>query len=144
MTIEQQADTLEVAMLPLGDGRLIMVPLMAIAEVKQLDAKTRAGQDLGDLDWRELQLPIGSLDVSCGLDSPLQEQLHSVAVFKARSDSEQPFQALAFTGTAAHRRVSASVMEEAEIPVSGHFVGATKIGEQVFLIPDLQRMLFAA
>jgi chemotaxis protein histidine kinase CheA len=144
MTAQQHEDTLEVALLPLADGRCIVVPLAAIAEVKQLTTETGSGSELGDLDWRELVLPIASLDAVCGLDKPQQEQLQSVAVFKASADSEQPFRALAFTGTAAHRRVSASVMEEAEIPASGDFSGATKIGDQVFLIPNLQGLLFAA
>ena len=141
---EMNDDTLEVALLPLGDGRCIVVPLAAISEVKQMAPEAKTGGEMGELVWRELKLPIASLDAVCGLDTPQQEQLESVAVFKASAASEQPFRALAFAGTAAHRRVSARLMEEAEIPASGQFVGATKIGDQVFLIPDLQGLLFAA
>lgn len=144
MTAQQHKETLEVALLPLADGRCIVVPLAAIAEVKQLTTEITSGSGLGELDWRELVLPIASLDAVCGLDAPQQEQLQSVAVFKAGAHTEHPFRALAFTGTAAHRLVSASVMEAAEIPASGDFAGATKIGDQVFLIPDLQGLLFAA
>ncbi|MCX2980428.1 hypothetical protein EYC98_06020 [Halieaceae bacterium IMCC14734] len=141
---EMNESTLEVALLPLGDGRCIVVPLDAISEVKQMAPEAKSGRDLGELDWREMMLPIASLDAVCGLDTPQKEQLESVAVFKASAASKQPFRALAFAGTAAHRRVSASLMEEAEIPASGQFLGATKIGDQVFLIPDLQGLLFAA
>ena len=137
-------EILDVAMLPLEDGRQVMVPLEVLAEVQQLkNQPDREAGDLGSLSWRGLELPIESLDAVCGLSAPCPELLSTVGVFKAAKNSDRPFRALAFTGTAANARIDESKMNPHELPADGHFVGATEMHEQVYLIPDLHRLLFA-
>ena len=131
---------LDVAMLPLADSRQLVVPLQAIAEVQQV---VREEGELGDLSWRGYELPIESLDAVCGLAEPEQEQLTTVAVFKAHKDSDQPFRALAFSGTASHDQIEASVLEVQDAPTEGNFLGATALGEQTYLIPDLSGLMYS-
>ena len=137
-------ETLDVALLPLEDGRQLMVPLEVLAEVQLLENRQElANGDLGILNWRGLELSIESLDAICGLPAPSTEQLFAVGVFKAGKNSNRPFRALAFTGTAANARIDASKIESRDPPADGYFIGATEMQEQVYLIPDLHRLLYA-
>lgn len=140
MARSKDKKTLDVAMLPLADSRQVMLPLMAIAEVQQL---ANEGGLLEELSWRGHELPIESLDVVCGLPEPASEQLTTVAVFKAHKDSDRPFRALAFSGTASHHSIDADALEPREAPVEGHFLGATGLHEEVYLIPDLPGLMLS-
>ena len=131
---------LDVAMLPLADSRQVMLPLLAIAEVQQL---VHEGELPGQLSWRGHELPIESLDVVCGLPEPAFERLTTVAVFKAHKDSDQPFRALAFSGTASHDRIDANALEPRDAPTEGRFLAATGLDEQEYLIPDLPGMMLS-
>jgi chemotaxis protein histidine kinase CheA len=143
MARSKEKKTLDVAMLPLADSRQIILPLQAIAEVQQL-VNQEGVSGLGDLNWRGQELPIESLDAICGLPEPSAEQLTTVAVFKAQGSSERPFRALAFSGTASHDRVDAEQLEtQEEAAAVGHFLGATALHDQVYLIPDLPGMMFS-
>ena len=143
MAIEPK-ESMNVAMMPLGDGRQLMVPLEVLAEVQQLKNQLqRATGDLGTLNWRGMHLAIESLDAVCGLPAPPGEELATVGVFKAAGNSERPFRALAFTGTAANARIDAGALETQEIPDDGYFVGATRMQGQLYLIPDLEKLLFS-
>jgi hypothetical protein len=139
MTKREPRDTLEVATLPLQDGRQVVVPLQALVEVLQIEP----GDESAELSWRGLELPVGSLDAFCGLSEPAPGCVSTIGVFKADKDSGQPFRALAFCGTAAHARIEAGQLEPEETPAEGHFVSASRMGEQVYLIPDLPALLFA-
>ena len=137
-------DNLEVAMLPLSDGRQIMVPLQALAEVQQVNFAGRPMGDLGEFTWRGYELAIQSLDEVCGLPAPDPERLTTVGVFKADKDMDPPFRALAFSGTASPGSVEPSWLTSVDLPREGVFVGATRLHNELYLIPDLPRMLFEA
>ena len=147
MSRKEPKDTLEVAMLPLQDGRQVVVPLQVLVEVQQIQlGENVEGEpaELTELSWRGHELPIDSLDTLCGLPAPTRERLSTVAVFKADKAAQHPFRALAFCGNAAHRRIDAGSLNPADIPGDGYFVGAMQMEEQVYLIPDLPKLLFAA
>ena len=129
-------------MLPLSDGRQIMVPLKALAEVQQVNFAGRPAGDLGEFSWRGFELDIQSLDEACGLPAPGPERLTTVGVFKADKDVDPPFRALAFSGTASPGRVEASWLTSVDLPPEGVFLGATRMNNDLFLIPDLPRMLY--
>lgn len=133
-------DTLEVALLPLANGRQLMVPLVAIAEVQQL--RWEDGQEQQQvLQWRGYSLPVQSLDVLLRLPEPSAKQLTNVAVFKAHKDSTPPFRALAFCGNAGHRRITAESIEaEVAVPSAG-CLGSTRLQSRTYLIPDLVSLL---
>ena len=140
MARSKDKKTLDVAMLPLSDGRQLMLPLAAIAEVQQL-VNQEGSSGLGELSWRGQELPVESLDALCGLPEPSAEQLTTVAVFKAHKDSDRPFRALAFSGTAAHNEIEADALEPRDMPTEGRFLGATCLHEQDYLIPDLPGLM---
>lgn len=137
-------EILDIAMLPMADGRQLMVPLNVLAEVQQVNFAGRLTGDLGELGWRGYQLPITSLDALVGLPEPGPERLTTVGVFKADRESDPPFRALAFTGTAAPGRIEPDDLEPLETPLEGHFLGAVKMHDHDFLIPDIQKLLFSA
>lgn len=118
-------------MLPLGDGRKVMIPLQALAEVLVLSTERER------LSWRGHELAIGSLDAMCGLAEPPPIELTSVAVIKAHKDSDNPFRAIAFTGSAAHARISAEDLQPCTVQLEEGFVGAVTLLKQDYLIPDM-------
>ena len=140
MAKQEPRDMLDVAILPLEDGRKVMVPLQALVEVQQLEDQETV---LSSLSWRGHELPVDSLDTLCGLPEPTRERLASVGVFKAAANSERPFRALAFCGIAGHSRIDAQKLGPADAPGNGNFLGATRMGEEDYLIPDLPKLLFA-
>ncbi len=135
-------NSLDVAMLPLSDGRQILVPLQALAEVQQVNFAGRPAGDLGEFTWRGYELDIQSLDEACGLPAPATERLTTVGVFKADQKMDPPFRALAFSGTASPGSVEPSVLTSVDLPPEGVFLGATRLHNDLYLIPDLPRMLF--
>ncbi len=144
----QKKDTeanLDVALVPLANGRRVMVPLQVLAEVQLLSQPEGDGEGAhAPLEWRGHQLPVESLDVLCGLPQPPVELLTTVGVFKAAADSGTPFRALAFCGNAGQKRVTAEILEESDESAPELFVGATIVDGETCLIPDLPRLLFAA
>lgn len=138
------ADSLDVAFLPLSDGRQMMMPLSALAEVQQVNFAGRPAGDLGDFSWRGYELKIHSLDGRCGLEEPAPERLTTVGVFKADKDIDPPFQALAFAGTAAPGRIEPAWLNEVDLPTEGVFTGATRLHNELYLIPDLAKMFYSA
>ena len=144
MAAEGPFENLDIATLPLADGRQLMVPLGVLAEVQQVNFVGRPEEDLGELAWRGYELPITSLDSLVGLAEPAPERLNTVGVFKADKDSDPPFKALAFTGIASPGRVEPSWLQPVDTPLDDHFVGAALMQGHTYLIPDLRKLLFAA
>ena len=134
---------LDIATLPLADGRQLLVPLEALAEVQQVNFAGRPPGDLGELHWRGLDLPITSLDEFLGLPEPPPERLNTVGIFKANKEYDVPFRALAFSGTASPGRAEPAWLKAVDMPPDKHFLGAAKMHEHSYLIPDLGRLLFA-
>jgi hypothetical protein len=62
-------------------------------------------------------------------------------VFKGQKTSARPFRALAFCGTAAQGRIEPSNLSPLRESKEEYFVGATRLGEQSYLIPDLPKLL---
>ena len=137
MRNNQPEQTIDVAMLPLGDGRQIMFPLQALAEVQQLTPT----EGPVELDWRGYQLPVTSLDSLCGLAEPDQKGLTALVVVKADKDSDNPFRAFAFTGTAAHARVSAKDLSPSSEQAGDGFVGVVSLQKQAYHLVDLAALL---
>jgi hypothetical protein len=142
MTATGFDEILDIAMLPVADGRQLMVPLTALAEVQQVNFAGRLPGDLGELGWRGYQLTISSLDVLVGLPEPVPERLTTVGIFKADRESDPPFRALAFSGTASPGRIAPDSLEVLDTPLDGHFLAAVRMHEQAYLIPDLKKLLF--
>ncbi len=139
--MSETSSNLDIAILPLADGRFLMLPLNALAEVQQLAANDGVADF--QLEWRGHELPIESLDALCGLQAPARERLTTVAVMRSSAEEGAPFRAWAFCGTASHGRVSAENMEAVEATLSPSFLGVTRWHEQDYLVPDLAA-LFAA
>jgi hypothetical protein len=142
MTASGFDETLDIAMLPVADGRQLMVPLTVLAEVQQVNFAGRQPGDLGELGWRGYQLPISSLDVLVGLPEPVPERLTTVGIFKADRESDPPFRALAFSGTASPGRIAPDSLEVLDTAPDGHFLGAVRMHDHAYLVPDLQTLLF--
>jgi hypothetical protein len=130
---------LEIAALPLADGRKLALPLLALAEVQQLRPN---GKDLGTLAWRGHQLTISSLDVFCGLEAPPVDAHSTVGIFRTGKAETEPFRALAFCGLAAHRCVKPEDMTSIELPQEGHFCAAAELDGEIYLVPDLPGLLY--
>ena len=139
--MSKKLQTLDIAILPLADGRFLMLPLNALAEVQQLAANDVAEEFV--LEWRGHELPIESLDALCGLQAPARERLTTVAIMRSSAEEGPAFRAWAFCGTASHGRVSAENMEPGSTTVSPGFAGVTRWHDQDYLVPDLSA-LFAA
>ena len=140
---KQDQAPLELASLPLADGRQVAVPLLALAEVQQLNLDPEDGAELGVLHWRGLDLPIRSLDAFCGLEPAAPEQHTTVAVVRGARDADEPFQALAFCGLASHLSVTAEQLESADSPEEGKFTASARLGGEHYLVPDLATLGYA-
>lgn len=140
---KEPRDTLDVALLPLQDGRKLMVPLQVLVEVQLVDKEEVLVDEPAEMSWRGHDLPIESLDDLCGLPMPTRESISTVGIFKADKNSELPFRALSFCGNSAHRCIDAISMESMDLPDEGSFLGAVRFEDQVCLIPDLSKLLFS-
>jgi len=136
--------TLDVATLPLADGRRLLLPLKALAEVQQWRPADPTGGELGILNWRGYELPVTTLEELCGLAEPENERLTHLVVFKATKDAKIPFRAVALTSEAAHERIDAESLAEEEKPGEEAFVASARLRDQSYLIPDLPTLLFSA
>jgi hypothetical protein len=135
-------DTLDIAILPLADDRHVMVPMGALAEVRQVNFAGRPPGDLGELSWRGYELSITSLDHLLGFPEPPPGRLNTVGIFKADKDSSTPFRALAFSGIASPGRIESLSLDPVNVEVDEHFLGATQMHDRTYLIPNLQKLLF--
>lgn len=143
MTVLANSQYLDMAAMPLGDGRHIILPLMALAEVRQLRlAGSEETEDFGTLQWRGQELPIGSLDEFCGLAPHAREQHTTVGIFRGSREASSPFRALAFCGLAGHLRVSREQLKSLDVPEEGHFTAAAEIDGKVYLVPDIEGLLY--
>lgn len=143
MTALANSQYLDMAAMPLGDGRQIILPLMALAEVRQLRlADSEETEGLGTLHWRGQELSIGSLDEFCGLEPSARELHTTVGVFRGGKEDASPFRALAFCGLAGHLRVSRDQVTSLDIPAEGHFAAAAQIDGKVYLVPDFESLLY--
>lgn len=140
--VQSNAETLDIAMLPLADGRQIVIPLVALAEVRQVSVTDDSGTQFGTLHWRGLELPINALDSFCGLQAADIDQYTTVGVFRAGKDSGRPFRALAFCGIASHTRVEPYELDPLETPGQGHFTAAGEMNGQTYLVPDLPGLMY--
>ncbi|KZX56960.1 hypothetical protein A3709_04085 [Halioglobus sp. HI00S01] len=133
-------ETLDLAALPLADGRQVLLPLLTLAEVQQVKFEAGDAADLGTLKWRGHDIEVVSLEAFCGLDAAPREQHTTVGIFRANKDSKQPFQALAFCGLAAHMNVNAEQVETEALPEGGNFASAATINGETYLIPSLEAL----
>ena len=141
MTKKRASKKLDVAMFPLVDGRQVILPLQVLAEVQQLEPEDDGQSKQGQIDWRGYTLEIESLDALLGLPEPDRDDMTTFGVFKAQKTSARPFRALAFCGTAAQGRIEPSNLSPLRESKEEYFVGATKLGEHSYLIPDLPKLL---
>ena len=141
MARKKESEKLDVAMFPLVDGRQVMLPLQALAEVQQLEPVEEGQTAQDEIEWRGFTLDIESLDALLGLTEPAREKFTTVGIFKSGKNSDKPFRALAFYGTPAQGRIESANLSPLKSPKEECFVGATLLGEQSYLIPDLPRLL---
>ena len=141
MAKKRLSKKLDVAMFPLVDGRQVILPLQVLAEVQQLQPEDDGQSNQGQIDWRGCTLEIESLDALLGLPEPDRDDMTTYGVFKGQKTSARPFRALAFCGTAAQGRIEPSNLSPLRESKEEYFVGATKLGEQSYLIPDLPKLL---
>jgi hypothetical protein len=118
------SERLDIAILPLADGRKAILPLEILAEVLRLDDQEN---EVGQLSWRGHELALESLDAFCGLEGPAPAEMTTVGIFRAHCDSAAPFRALAFSGNADHSCITAATLEGTEA---------------VMFIPDLGELLY--
>ena len=130
---------IDVATLPLADGRQVVLPLLALAEVQQIKPQ---GENLGELHWRGHELPITSLEAFCGLTSSAPENYNTVGIFRADREEETPFRAMAFCGLAAYRQVRSMELKPIDQPAEGNFIAAVEIDGNSFLVPDIAGELY--
>lgn len=136
-------EKVELALLPLADGRRVALPLTLLAEVRQISLKDREAGDLGELSWRGHKLPISSLEELCGLPAPAPELHMTVGVFRASQDADQPFRAIAFCGLASHDLVTEEKLEvAADLPAEGNFSAAAEVDGTTYLMPDLAALAY--
>ena len=131
--------SLDVATLPLADGRQVVLPLLTLAEVQQIKPE---GETLGVLLWRGHELPITSLEAFCGLTSSAPENYNTVGIFRADREEETPFRAMAFCGLAAYRQVRSMELKPIDQPAEGNFIAAVEIDGNSFLVPDIAGELY--
>lgn len=144
MTAVASSRCLDMAAMPLGDGRQIILPLLALAEVRQLRLPVSGQEEgFGTLHWRGQELAIGSLDEFCGLAPQAREMHTTVGVFRGSKEDAASFRALAFCGLAGHLRVSRDQVQSLDIPAEGHFAAAAEIDGKVYLVPDFERLLYS-
>ncbi len=110
MTGQNSEEHLDIALLPLADGRRVVLPLELLAEVRVLEQEPESPPQ--ELSWRGHALSLDSLEGFCGLPVLQPEQWKSVAVCRAAAYCDPAFRALAFDGIGEHRRVSAADLEE--------------------------------
>ena len=127
---------LHVAVLPLSDGRQVVLPLDLLAEVTPLDD---AAAD--KLEWRGAELVVESLDALFGLDKAADGQMN-VGIVRS-GGSGAPFRAMAFSGIAEHDRITAKDLEPSEASTEGPFIGATRLRDRDLLIPDVKTLFFS-
>lgn len=144
MTALESTANIDMAALPLADGRKIALPLMALAEIQQLrfDEAGDENGGFGTLEWRGLELAISSLDEFCGLEAQSPDQHTTVGVFRGSSDTPESFKALAFCGLASHLNVGADEVKSVDKPKEGHFGAAAEIAGELYLIPDIESLLY--
>ena len=136
------AERLELALLPLADGRRVAIPLTLLAEVRQIKISSKDQTDLGCFKWRGHDLLIHSLEEMCGLPAPSPEEHMTVGVLRASRDASQPFRAIAFCGLASHRMLDADQMQDVELPAEGTFRGAAEVDGETYLVPDLSVLTY--
>jgi chemotaxis signal transduction protein len=141
MAKKRLSKKLDVAMFPLVDGRQVILPLQVLAEVQQLQPEDDGQSNQGQIDWRGYTLEIESLDALLGLPEPDRDDMTTYGVFKGQKTSARPFRALAFCGTPAQGRIEPSNLSPLRESKEEYFVGATRLGEQSYLIPDLPKLL---
>jgi hypothetical protein len=141
MAKKRATKKLDVAMLPLVDGRQIILPLQVLAEVQQVQAEEDSQANQGQVEWRGYTLEIESLDGLLGLPEPPFEEMTTFGVFKGHKESARPFRAMAFCGTAAQGQIEPANLSPLRSSKEECFVGATTLGEQSYLIPDLPKLL---
>ncbi|QFU77086.1 hypothetical protein EY643_16295 [Halioglobus maricola] len=133
-------ETLDLAALPLADGRQVLLPLLTLAEVQQVKFEKGDAGDMGTLSWRGHEVEVTSLEAFCGLEAAPREQHTTVGIFRANKDAKQPYHALAFCGLAAHMNVSAEDVQSEELPEEGSFASAATIEGETYLVANLEAL----
>ncbi len=135
----QAQDSLGALLLPLGD-RQLLVPNSVVAELVPYRAP-RAMPDmpgwvLGQIDWRDLRLPLLCFELACGARLVAGEQPR-IAVLNALGGREHvKFIALLLQGIPRSVRVDAALPRH-PAPLASLELEAVRVDEQEARIPDL-------
>lgn len=129
-------------LIPVVD-RLLLIPTVTVAEMIPYQEPLRDPEKpdwyLGEVSWRELQVPLLSFEVMCGEARPSYNSLCRIAVLNNTGvDESLPFIGLATQGIPRLSRVKADEIQELEGVKLKRFelMVVTHAGEQV-VIPDV-------
>ena len=132
-------------LIPLVD-RLLLVPTVTVAEMipyqEPLHNPEAPDWYLGDVGWRELQVPLVSFEVMCGEAKPSYNSQCRIAILNNTGvDQNLPFLAIATQGIPRLSRVKADEIQEIEGRQLKRFelMAVSHAGESV-LIPDVSAL----
>jgi chemosensory pili system protein ChpC len=129
-------------LIPIVD-RLLLVPTVTVAEMVPYQEPLRNPEApdwyLGDVGWRELQVPLVSFEALCGEPKPRYNNQCRIAILNNTGvDEKLPFLAIATQGIPRLSRVKADEIQEIEGKQLKRFelMAVSHAGESVF-IPDV-------
>ena len=141
----QQISEVASLMIPIVD-RLLLVPTVTVAEMipyqEPLHHPDRPDWYLGDVAWREQQVPLISFEVINGEPKPSYNNTCRIAILNNTGvDDELPFLGLATQGIPRLSRVKADEIQEVEGQSLKRFelMAVSHAGESV-IIPDVSAL----
>ena len=124
-------------------GRLLLVPTVTVAEMIPYQEPLRDPDapdwHLGEVVWREQQVPLLSFEVLCGEIKPNYNSRCRIAILNNTGvDEKLPFLAIAVQGIPRLARIKADEIQELEGKTLKQFelMAVTHAGESV-IIPDV-------
>ena len=134
------SDSLTGLLIPLSDRRLL-VPNVAVAELISCRGLQRpSGMPswfVGQLPWRDLQLPVLCFEAACG--APVPESLDNARVVVINALGGRPlvkFLAVLVQGIPRSLKID-DKLQRAEVPLDALELDAVRLGDEVARIPDL-------
>lgn len=133
-------------MLPVGTHNMLL-PNAAVAElIGYQEPESEADKPdwwLGRIDWRGMQIPVVSMEMALGLNSPQPGRRTRIAVLNTlNGNAELPYLGVLSIGISRLARVSAAnlIADPQGRPDSALIMEAVYLGEQEAWIPDLDAL----
>ncbi|MGV6807322.1 MAG: chemotaxis protein CheW [bacterium] len=137
-------DVVDALQIQSGEQSLV-VPMSAVAEVvRGISVQSRDGQQdwlQGWINWRDLDIPLVAIDHLMGGAKPVQVKTLSALVLSTiGSVKGQDFFAIPLTDLPSPARLSSSAEIAKAKNQSGYEMLTVKIGEQLSVVPDLEKL----